>query len=83
MLVSTCTVSCISPTLQPDGLEPARLLCPWDSPGKSTEEGCHALLQGIFLTQGSKPHLLRLLQGQVGSLPLVPHAKPSKIQVET
>ena len=24
-----------------------------DSPGKNTEEGCHALLQGIFPTQGS------------------------------
>ena len=32
---------------------PARLLCPWDSPGKNTRVGCHALLQGIFLTQGS------------------------------
>ena len=83
MLVSICMVSCISLTLWPDGLEPARLLCPWDSPGKSTGEGCHALLQGIFLTQGSNPHLLRLLQWQVGSLPLAPHAKPSKIQVET
>ena len=30
----------------------ARLLCPWDSPGKNTGVGCHALLQGIFLTQG-------------------------------
>ena len=30
--------------------EPARLLCPWDSPGKHTGVGCHALLQGIFLT---------------------------------
>ena len=38
-------------TLQPYGLEPARLLCPWDSPGKNTGMGCHALLQGIFLTQ--------------------------------
>ena len=26
-----------------------RLLCPWDSPGKNTAVGCHALLQGIFL----------------------------------
>ena len=26
--------------------------CPWDSPGKSTGVGCHALLQGIFLTWG-------------------------------
>ena len=27
-------------------------LHPWDFPGKSTEVGCHFLLQGIFLTQG-------------------------------
>ena len=25
---------------------PARLLCPWESPGKSTEVGCHSLPQG-------------------------------------
>ena len=29
-----------------------RLLCPWDSPGKNIGLGCHALLQGIFPTQG-------------------------------
>ena len=29
-----------------------------DSPGKNTEVGCHALLQGIFPTQGSNPGLL-------------------------
>ena len=34
-----------------------RLLCPWDSPGKSTGVGCHARLQGIFLTQRSNPGL--------------------------
>ena len=34
-----------------------RLLCPWDSPGKKTRVGCHCLLQGIFLTQGSNPSL--------------------------
>jgi len=28
----------------------ARLLCPWDSPGKNTGVGCHAHLQGILLT---------------------------------
>ena len=37
---------------------------------------CHALLQGIFLSQGSKPHLLHLLHWQVGSLWLVPPRKP-------
>ena len=33
-------------------------LCPWDFPGKNTGEGCHFLLQGIFLTPGSNLHLL-------------------------
>ena len=39
-----------------------------DSPGKNTGVGCHALLQGIFPTQGSNLHLLCLLHWQVGSL---------------
>ena len=52
------------------------LLCPWDSPGKNTGVGCHALLQGIFPTQGSNPCLLRFLHWQVGSLTLVPPWKP-------
>ena len=37
-----------------------RLLCPWYSPGKNTGVGCHALLQGIFPTQGSNPPLPNL-----------------------
>ena len=46
------------------------------SPGKNTGVGCHFFLQGIFLTQGSNPHFLRLLHWQVGSLLLVPPGKP-------
>ena len=42
----------------------------------STGLGCHALLQGIFLTQGLNPHLLCLLHWHVASLPLVPPGKP-------
>ena len=42
-------------------LQPARLHCPWDSPSKNNGVGCHSLLQGIFLTQESKPYLLSLL----------------------
>ena len=64
--------SCL--TLQPHGLYPARLLCPWDSPGKNTGVGCHALLQGIFPTQGSNPglpHCKRILYQ-------LKEAKPSK-----
>ena len=59
------------PTLQPRGLQPARLPCPWGSPGKNTGVGRHALLQGIFPTQGLNPHLLCLFYWQAGSLPLV------------
>ena len=44
-----------------------------DSPDKNTEVGCHALLQGIFLTQGSNWQLLCFLHWQTDSLPLVPH----------
>ena len=39
-----------------------RVLCPWDSPGKNTGVGCHALLQGIFPTQGSNLGLLHCRQ---------------------
>ena len=45
--------SVMSSSLQPHGLLPARLLCPWNSLGKNTALGCHFLLQGIFSTQGS------------------------------
>ena len=38
--------------------------------------GCHALLQGIFPTQGSNPRLLHFLHWQEGSLPLAPPGKP-------
>ena len=54
-----------------------RFLCPWDSPGKNTGVGCHALLQGIFPTQGLSLWL-SLLYWQAGSLPLV---NPGKLPV--
>ena len=38
--------SVVSNSLRPHGLQPAKLLCPWDSPGKNTGVGCHFLLQG-------------------------------------
>ena len=45
----------------------ARLLCPWNSPGKNTGVGCLSLLQGIFPTQGSNPHRLHW---RMDSLPM-------------
>ena len=54
-----CLTAKSCPTLlQPHGQQPARLLSPWDSQGKITGVGCHALLQRIFPTQGLNPHLL-------------------------
>ena len=39
----------LCPTVwDPPGLYFAKLLCPWDFPGKTTRMGCCALLQGIF-----------------------------------
>ena len=65
---NVCTQSCLT-LLLPFGLQPTRLLCPWNFPGKNTKVsshsllqntgvGCHFLLQGLFLTQGSNPCLL-------------------------
>ena len=54
----------------------ARLLYPWNFPGKNCEVGCHFLLQGIFPTQGSNPRLLHLLHWQVDSLPLCHLVRP-------
>ena len=34
----------MSDSVRPHGLQPTRLLCPWDFPGKSTGVGCHCLL---------------------------------------
>ena len=39
-------------SLLPCGLQPAKLLCPWNSPGKNTEVGSCSLLQGISPAQG-------------------------------
>ena len=48
--VLSCSV--VFDSLQPCGLQPARLLCPWDLPGKNTGVGCLPLVQGFFPTQG-------------------------------
>ena len=37
--------SVVSDSSRPHGLQPTRLLCTWDSPGKNTGVGCHFLLQ--------------------------------------
>ena len=43
--------SAMSDSSRPHGLQPTRLLCPWDFPGKSTGVGCHCLLHWIGKAQ--------------------------------
>ena len=72
-LLCVCVLSCsvVSNSLQLHGLQPTRLLCPWNSPGKNTGVSCHFLLQRIFPAgKGSNLRLLHLLHRQAGSLPL-------------
>ena len=72
-----CTQACL--TLGDPWTVAARLLCPWDFPGKNTGVVCHFLLQGIFLTQGLNLSLLCLLHWQLDSLPPIPSGKPLSI----
>ena len=61
--------SVMSDSLRPHGLQPTRILRPWDFPGKNTGVGCHFLLQGIFPTQGSNPGLPHCSQTLLPSEP--------------
>ena len=73
--VSACSAAKSCPTLlRPHGLQPSRLLWPWDFPDKNTGAGCHLLLQAIFLTQRSNTHLLHW---QAESIPLSYLESPS------
>ena len=60
-----CSQSCPM-LLRPHGLY-GSFLFSWNFPGNDSGVGCHFLLQGIFLTQGSN---LGLLHWQADSLPL-------------
>ena len=55
---SMAVCSVMPNSLQYFVLQSARLLCPWDFPGRNIGAGCHFLLQGISLTQGSNMSLL-------------------------
>ena len=54
--------SVVSDSLQTHGLQPARLLCPWDFPGKNSGVSCHFLLQVCMFT---KTYLLSKLCTQL------------------
>ena len=80
MHVCVCVCVCVHPlshsVVSNSSVTPwtllARLLHPWDFPGRNTGVGCHFLLQRIFPTQGSS---LGLLYWQAGFLPSEPPGK--------
>ena len=80
-IVVLCLRLCVHAASQscPTLWQPTRLLCPWDSPDKNTEVGCHFPLQGMFPTHLPNPFSQRifsqrlnqrLLYQQANSLPL-------------
>ena len=63
--------------MQPHGLQPARLLRPWNSPGKKYWTGLVCPSAGDLPDSGIKlTSLTSNLHQQAGSLPLVPPGKP-------
>ena len=48
----------MSDSARPHGLQPSRLLCPWDFPGKSTGMGCHRLLRSVTLVDFKVAHVV-------------------------
>ena len=73
-----CVVSCsaMSDSLRPHGLQPCQAPLSMGFLGKNTGMGYHALLQGIFPTQGSNPGLLHY--GQI-LYPLSHQGSPKKM----
>ena len=64
--------SVVSDSSGSHGLQPARLLCSWNSPDKNTGVGCHFLLQRIFLIHGLNLASPALHLSHQGSLSLIP-----------
>ena len=63
--------SVVSDSLRLHGLQPTRLLRPWDSPGESTGEGCHCLLHlSILMVSNSKFYFLPTIW---------PHIRPASL----
>ena len=52
----------MSDSVRPHGLQPTRLLHPWDFPGKSTGVGCHCLLRARWLSGGQFTEPQKCLQ---------------------
>ena len=52
--------SVVSHSLRPHGLQPARLLSPWDSAGKNTGVGCHSIQVLYHLSHQGRSFLIMI-----------------------
>ena len=73
LIIAVLRCSVMSDSLRSHGLQPTRLLCQWDSPGKNTGVGSHSFLQRIFPDPGIEARSLAL---QLESLLSDPPGKP-------
>ena len=80
MYVLSCSV--VSNYLQPQGLQPGKLFCSWNSPGKNTGVGYCALLQRNLPNAGIKPTPPASPALQADSSPIEPLGKP-RISIKT
>ena len=76
LVTQSCPTLCNSMDCSPPGSS-----VHGNSPGKNTGVGCHALLQGIFPTQGIKPRSPALQKAD--SLPSEPPGKPKNTGVSS
>ena len=56
LILTRVSHSVLSDSLRPHRLQLARLLCPWNSPGKNTGVGCHSLLQILTMFLQKRTH---------------------------
>ena len=75
-ICSSVTCLVVSDSLQLHELWPARLLSPWDSPGKNTGVGCHAPSPGDLPNPGIEPRSLSL---EADSLLFEPWGNPMHV----
>ena len=54
VVICACACSVVSDSLRFHELYSARLLCPWNFPGRNTGVSCHLLLQGDLPNQGTE-----------------------------
>ena len=74
--------SVVSDSSRLNGLQPTRLLRPWDIPGKSTGVGCHCLLRGCKFWHLNYFNLEKPSQGRKVPALLLSLAHVSKLNLE-